>query len=1262
MKKETKIGILLLFGVLFAIFFASAYRRSSFQYASPGGNSFSYLGVQGIALVPQWDESQCKAGQDFILQVAPFGCEPAVIRSDLLEEQNIPVFCKIAATKINPLIDVEAINYISFKGDYPKEVAGVGFHPAKAAIKGSNPTLLNSPILENIGYAVIVLKKQPSEREMPDFVKGTLTADITYDIKNAFGVGSATYYLPEINDLEWSEKYKQYGFWNGKGFLRADNIGKNSVVVSLYLDGSRKISSVNLEQGQISRDILIPGFYCMAGLQLRLDGLENPDTRLKLNINDEITEVALGEKFLESRCRVRNIEKQGLVQTAEIVCNTDDGGEAFELKISPRVKVKVGENFKEIAVGDKLYSIEESEKSVYLGYIGETADGSRFIVPVVSPAGNSEGFKETFIYKNLPVIVTAVQYESGNILMNAIKTSFTIAGGGVFGILKFLQGGDYPVGWIYEEGSEKNSYLGFYKYETPQGAFETGWNAIFNTLTQQIPFFGIIAGNEIKFMGFAGAENRIGVLDDNYNNAMSDYRRIIDSFQKEKENENSVESFGEKALIEAIKMAETTEQKKDMLALCDEFEEKYPNSNAEIPECKNEYMLSNTESSIHSVSIDGLVKIISFEEIVEPTLEEYGAEIIVRNSEGKMLSFKLGKNQIAHLDDEGKEFVQLVSVSKDFLRPGEEYAEIKTNFISESMFTPSSDSRTLKKGIVESFRGGQTVTLTKVNLKKVAKVSVIPKINNAGTQANFTFNIGIEKRAIQLSTSKIKEKIETLNKTIEKWEGISKNLGNVVKGFKATCLGVGATLTIKGFFSNLGGKSIARQEVMRSDGGWFDICKSEIEVSKESMDSCLLKYSDEIDKDVEAVYGVIQSQEAITDENACGRFSTIRDGLKSKTFNSDGKESINVNENSDIYSAFAEKDGDCTALVSLSKARDIERLQKIKESSSASDKLKKSAEKKLYSLLSDIKANSQGYSNFVSLQSELKEGGLDLGVNAYGGVGSIEGIYSGGTLMGDKITGLDHPGLIDSKKNYPTEIVIYNNQKYLVLLNGEGETYFIDSVYEYKGVSDERINVGALSPQDENSVRSAFSKFVKYDSSSYKNKFTNPEVRYFETEPYKGLPAIVPFDTQNGWYAAMKQNVLGFGNVRAYDESGRISSFYLCNVGKNGKVDFNSGNEPDVCRGFNPGTGQIYGTFTGLNELETGQVVSKAVSAIEDASRQHKSGVTQVDVSGERIKVGNPSVGIPEMQCQDFMSPDECHLLFNACDPVVCPSSRCKRG
>jgi hypothetical protein len=44
------------------------------------------------------------------------------------------------------------------------------------------------------------------------------------------------------------------------------------------------------------------------------------------------------------------------------------------------------------------------------------------------------------------------------------------------------------------------------------------------------------------------------------------------------------------------------------------------------------------------------------------------------------------------------------------------------------------------------------------------------------------------------------------------------------------------------------------------------------------------------------------------------------------------------------------------------------------------------------------------------------------------------------------------------------------------------------------------------------------------------------------------------------------------------------------------------------------------------------------------------------------MKVGTAAVDVPEVQCSDFMSPKDCNLLFNVCDPVVCPSSRCNLG
>ena len=46
---------------------------------------------------------------------------------------------------------------------------------------------------------------------MPESVRGNLTARIKYDIKNAFGVGKSTFYLPQIDDeFTWEQVKNRY--------------------------------------------------------------------------------------------------------------------------------------------------------------------------------------------------------------------------------------------------------------------------------------------------------------------------------------------------------------------------------------------------------------------------------------------------------------------------------------------------------------------------------------------------------------------------------------------------------------------------------------------------------------------------------------------------------------------------------------------------------------------------------------------------------------------------------------------------------------------------------------------------------------------------------------------------------------------------------------------------------------------------------------------------------------------------------------------
>ena len=379
----TKFNLLTIFLVLglLAIFvipeISADYVRTN-NYNSLGGLSNIVGGFYGQT-GGQFDRSMCEAGQDFVLQMTPFGCSPAVVRSDLLEEENVPVYCQIAATQINPLIDVKAIDWITFSGQTPKEVVGVGFLPNQAALgNGRSSTLQNHPVLQNIGSAIIVLKRQPNESALTNcmdskllgldvgevcVVEGNLTAKIRYNIENAFGVGQAAYYLPLLSPEQFNAKYKAYGFWDGKGFLKAESIAADGASVSIYTGRTnnagdlQRIQTVPLKLGQTSDKIYMTGFnYCLANMQIRLDKIAYPEKRAKIRVNADVYEAAENENFFEGKCEALEVDKYGVNQQVKMKCQEDNSGllgnSAFTLKISPKIELEINGQKKEIGLGD----------------------------------------------------------------------------------------------------------------------------------------------------------------------------------------------------------------------------------------------------------------------------------------------------------------------------------------------------------------------------------------------------------------------------------------------------------------------------------------------------------------------------------------------------------------------------------------------------------------------------------------------------------------------------------------------------------------------------------------------------------------------------------------------------------------------------------------------------------------------------------------------------------------------------------------------
>lgn len=1275
-KKLFMIAVFFLIGVLLVSslsLVSGQYTRSNPQRFISGGASGGISGLfSGGGSSGDFDTSMCEAGKDFVVQTTPLGCSPAVVRSDLLEEQNVPVFCKLSATKLNPLIDVDAIENIDissqgggvFQSGLPEEVAGVSFHPARAAL--STRENINRPVLDNIGYVVLTLKQQPNESAMPDSVKGNLTANIQYDVENAFGVGEASFQVPQLDDSEWGNQFNNYGFWGDKGFLRVGNIVGEQATVSVYDNNLRKVSDFNLQEGETSREFSIPGFdFCTATSKVRLDDVKAPDTRARFKINDDVAEISEGERFLQNKCRVLGLEKQGLVQDVEIMCDTDNGRQTFELQKKPRVDITIEEESGTYEVGDLIYEWgENEEKRIFLGHIGQNASGNPFIVPVVSAERNKEGFLDSFAYKTLSAYVNTILFSKRQgTLSRAISEGVRAEIGVIATGTQFVATGAFPAG-IFYQGKDNTDYMSEIMNAVP------GIAGIFGGKASNLP--------EINFKGFAGAQDAEleGQIKENYENAKEDYQEVVENFPGEKYPENSQTVLGEEALYQQITLARDAGQKRTMVELCNKFKEGYPESNKELSFCENQIEISNSEFTTRYININGKTRKISFEGIFEPTLEEYGAEIVVSNAENYSGTKTLGKNQEFQIS--GNESIVLREVREDSIILGIEN-------VNQGGFREATAKATNTIVDLNDFRivgaNQYRIELTDINLEKVAKVSVLPEVNNKGTEVDFNFEVGIEKRAIQLSDEKINEKLDRINNSIEKWEDISSGLNKTVRGLRKACFATQGALIAKNFVQNLRGEGgIARQVVMRGESGWYERCTDLVNQGEfDSQDSCLLENNNEIEDDVETMQEIIKNQgneikeiqseyteeggflqsDVVDDEkfmeDYTPRVESSLDNLGDEITNPDNpSESISISEIKGVINIDGWKEGK----FSTEQARDIELYSRI-INSDADESLKGIAREKLYSTLSDVKANSKNFAERNTISQKF-----DLSSEDFAFVEEKEGAeqksYSGKTnedigniINHNNVTG-DTPVQFSQTNDGRVYILVLDDRvgagRLPIKRDDEGVM-----VYDTSG---NRIPVDLLPVKIKNSQI----YFKEFDEGSYNNEYKNAEVRFYETEPYQGLPAIVPFDTENGWYAATKQNLPVGRQIRSYDASGRVNSFWLCNVGNNGLEEFFSGLGDDNCQQINLGTGQPYNQFEGLNEQEAVRLVGEAQDAIAEASRQHSAGIRRIVINGQRIEVGEPAADIPNMKCQDFMSPKECNLIFNLCDPVVCPSSRCDLG
>ncbi len=1192
----------------------------SFQTYYSGGQIENYWPILG-------DKETCEAREDVILQVAPGGCQPAVVRSDLLAEQNVPVFCQIDALTINPLVDIKEIRNIRFSGTYPKGVVGAGFHPARAALS-TRDTLLGDPLINNIGYVVVVLKKQEKESEIPGSVHVNLTGIIEYNAGNAFGIGRAEFILRPVSEQLWGEEKIRNSFWNGRYSVRLEQADSASAIISLYY-GDRKITTQRVEQGKLSRSTYMPGFFCQAGVQISYDGFSGAQSTARIEVQAErgveSFDVFRGSRFLNDKCEVINIQTSGVKDSGNVTISCQGTGLLGRERIVLQLRSSLAQLLGVLKNKDGSAAKIDSEVYQTFTYYYAEIDGKRY--------GVREDRSELYVY------------DKG--VWNAV---------------------------LRQKTSREQQRL-----------------AGINEALKAVKELSVEQRDELasKRQIFEDEPLGTGEAELAFAEAMKAYEQVADEFPAERKNEFGAKTYGEEALEKALALAKSTNGKKQgsVQRVLEKLIRLYPESSelSARESALREFYAKDSGLAGVSVNVDNKFRTITLVGINIP--DEVSSAVFSLGGGGRgtfsvaleenssILSGNLERVYLDRVIDEDRVQIRYYCSDAYYLR-NRERGGVRYATLTLSV----RDDASLVCGDVR-------LKLESVEMRESVKVRLLPSVKGTSSQTNLSVHIGIEKRVIKLAPDKTKDRIALLNESVQKWESISKNLGNVVKGLKAACFATSATLTVKNFISGIDGTALARQQAMRGEHGWSARCKYAVDnkrildadgsyrpVEYKTLTACFNGERENIRKEVELREKVItETNQKISEREA--KQGSFASGYSVDSIDAQ-KKFITFLQTNSAYSndpfvrnlslPSAEKPSpysyaDLRDWYLNRRLADENVIFALEESKRIEQRVAGSKE-----ILEKISAEKGGLGGSPLILgragSEDRDAGAIKVANGKIGAYSISGpqaqhITAFLNTSSDAVrVSVPSGGLaIPSMKNKRIE-----SGDYLLAGTFSGGVFVSDSrVYKY--TLDETQKIIILEEANGISADDVYYaggiRNIKHNAAPLFGNRISPRdqvVRYFETGPDKGLPARVPFDVLNGWYVDVQSHLRIGNQIAAYDASGLPKAWKICNVGANGIID-----ESDDCGLVNVGI-NYDAPLLGLPREQSRQLVEKSQRAILEAARQKGNKI--ITINGQQFYQGAPMTQFDSVQCQDFMSPEDCKLLFNVCDPVICPATRCDFG
>jgi hypothetical protein len=202
------------------------------------------------------------------------GYSPATIRSDLLEDVDVPVFASLKGIQVNPFISIPVITRVSLR-----PAAAIKEKVTQNYLKPLNPTL------DDLGRIVVTVKRIPTEAQMPDSIDVNVSAVIEYSYEDVLGFGQKDMVLDIVDEKTWNENDWKYEFWDKSGFLRLSDMDNQKASIILYESSKHEVSRFQLSAGEKSKPYFMNVHGKRGWVTIKLNSIDTPSPYAKVSVN-----------------------------------------------------------------------------------------------------------------------------------------------------------------------------------------------------------------------------------------------------------------------------------------------------------------------------------------------------------------------------------------------------------------------------------------------------------------------------------------------------------------------------------------------------------------------------------------------------------------------------------------------------------------------------------------------------------------------------------------------------------------------------------------------------------------------------------------------------------------------------------------------------------------------------------------------------------------------------------------------------------------